>query len=285
MERTIVITGGTSGIGLALARHHSERGDHVVAVGSSQTGGRRLRAQAPRARFVQADLSSVARTTELTERLTADHPTIDALVMAAFRYNPARVLTSEGFEHTFALYVLNRWLMASGLRPSLDRAAAPVIVNLCGVGQGGRIHWDDLQLERRYRALDATRQGARAAELLGAGYRSERIRYVLHNPVFVDTGLHEPFRQPVRGLVRVAAALFAQPVGRAVPPITAHIDRPPAAPLTAWRKARPLTLAIDAQEAARLDDRLRTLTSPILTPPTLTPPTLTPPTLTPPTPA
>ncbi|MFI6478791.1 SDR family NAD(P)-dependent oxidoreductase [Nonomuraea sp. NPDC050663] len=262
MARTIVITGGTSGIGLALARHHSERGDHVVAVGSTEASGRRLRAQAPRARFVQADLSSVARTRELTQQLAAEHPAIDALVLAAFRYNPARVLTAEGFEHTFALYVLNRWLMASGLRDALDKANAPVIVNLCGVGQGGRIHWDDLQLERRYRALDATRQGAKAAELLGAGYRSERIRYVLHNPVFVDTTLHEPFRQPVRGLVRVAAALFAQPVGRAVPPIVSHLDRPPAAPLTAWRKGRPITLAIDAREATRLDERLHALTSP-----------------------
>ncbi|MEV0380216.1 SDR family NAD(P)-dependent oxidoreductase [Nonomuraea sp. NPDC050643] len=260
MSRTIVITGGTSGIGLALARHHTARGDLVIAVGSGEAGGRRLRDQVPKARFVQADLSSVAGTHELTDRLRADHPVIDALVLAAFRYNPARVETPEGLEHTFALYVVNRWLMAEGLRDSLERAPAPVIVNLCGAGarRPGRIRWDDLQLTAGYGAIAATMQGARAGELLGTAYTAERTRYVLYNPVFVATGgLHQPFRQPLRGIVRVLSAAFAQPVARAVPPIAALVDRPPAERLTAYRKGRPVVLSVDREEALRLEEIVR----------------------------
>ncbi|TKK91690.1 SDR family NAD(P)-dependent oxidoreductase [Herbidospora galbida] len=255
MTRTIVITGGTHGIGRALARHHAERGDQVVAVGS----GSRPHEDAPNIRFVRSDLSSLRQTHDLVARLAAEHPVIDALILGAFRFNPVRVETEEGFEHTFALYVLNRHLMAEGLRGPLQRAAAPVIVNLCGAGRGGRIHWDDLQLKNGYRPLTATLQGARAAELLGAAYASEHVRYVLYNPVFVATGLHEPFRQPLRGLVRAASALFAQPVARAIPPIAALVDRPPAEPLTTWRRGRRLDHAVDAHEARRFAETVRAL--------------------------
>ncbi|MEV4223394.1 SDR family NAD(P)-dependent oxidoreductase [Nonomuraea sp. NPDC049725] len=263
MSRTIVITGGTSGIGLALARHHAGRGDRVVAVGSSEEGGRRLRQEAPGARFVRCDLSSVSRTRDLVARLAAEHPVIDALVLAAFRFNPARVETEEGFEHTFALYVINRWLMAEGLRDPLEQAPRPVIVNLCGAGQGGRIHWDDLQLRNGYRGFTATMQGARASELLGASYGSAGIRYVLYNPVFVATSLHTPFQQPLRALVRAGSAVFAQSVSKAMPPIAALVEQPPAAPLTAWKKGRPVAITVDPAEARRFEQAVRALGGPV----------------------
>jgi NAD(P)-dependent dehydrogenase (short-subunit alcohol dehydrogenase family) len=262
-----------------LARHYVERGDHVVAVGSSEEGGRRLREEVPGVRFIRADLSSLRQSSDLVERLSTEYPVVDALVLAAFRFNPTRVETKEGFEHTFALYVLNRWLLAEGLRGPLEKAAAPVIINLCGAGQGGAgkgdagqggtgkgglIRWDDLQFKDRYRAVAATMQGARASELLGAAYASERTKYVLYNPVFVATGLHEPFGQPLRSLVRVASAVFAQPVAKAVRPIAALIDQPPAEPLTAWKKGKLIDLAVDLNEVRRFEETIRAMAQSVL---------------------
>ena len=261
MRRTIVITGGTSGIGKALARHHAERGDLVIAVGSGEAGGRRLREEVPAVRFIQADLSSIRQTRDLIRKLRDEYPVIDALVLGAFRYNLTRIETEEGFEHTFALYVINRWLMAEGLRESLEKSRTPVIVNLCGVGgiRAGEIHWDDPQLTEGYRPFKATMQGARAVELLGTAYAGERTSYVLYNPLLVATSLFEPFRQPMRGIVRVLSALFAQPAARAVPPIAALIDRPPAGPLTAYRKGRPVELTTDRDLAVRFEKTLHTM--------------------------
>lgn len=273
MTRTIVITGGTNGIGRALARRYVERGDQVVAVGSSEEGGRRLREEVPGVDFIRADLSSLRQSSDLVERLRVEYPVVDALVLAAFRFNPTRVETEEGFEHTFALYVLNRWLLAEGLRGPLEKAAAPVIINLCGAGQGGAksgigkggagkgglIRWDDLQFKDKYRAVAATMQGARASELLGAAYAAERTKYVLYNPVFVATGLHEPFSQPLRSLVRMASAVFAQPVAKAAPPIAALIDHPPTEPLTAWKKGKLIELAVDLKEVRRFEEIIRAM--------------------------
>jgi NAD(P)-dependent dehydrogenase (short-subunit alcohol dehydrogenase family) len=214
----------------------------------------------PGARFVRADLSSLRQTHDLVADLSSQHPVIDALVLGAFRFNPSRVQTPEGLEHTFALYVLSRRILADGLLGSLAAAPAPVIVNLCGVGgiRAGRIQWDNLQLTRGYRGFTATMQATRGNELLGASFAQRHgptgVRYVLHNPLFVATGLHKPFKQPLRAIVGVTSAIFAQPVAKAVQPIAERIDRPPDRPLSAFRRATPIDLTVDPAAAQRFDE-------------------------------
>ncbi|MFI5911918.1 SDR family NAD(P)-dependent oxidoreductase [Dactylosporangium sp. NPDC051541] len=273
--RTVVITGGTQGIGRGLALDRLSRGDRVIAVGSSRAKGEALLAEAARlgaadrCSFEPVDLSSPAATIELADRLSTRHPSIDAVVLGAFRYRTGRRETAEGIEQTFSLYVLSRFLLAEHLRTALERAPHPVIVNLCGTGtKAGHLHWDDLQLRRRYRPRTATMQGARANDLLGVAFTDRHpdspVRYVLHNPVFVDTNLAEPFRPPIRTVVSVLARLFAAPVARAIVPIAAHIDAPPAAALSAFRAHRPVDVtgpAFDPAAARRLARTLQDLSA------------------------
>ncbi|WFF03745.1 SDR family NAD(P)-dependent oxidoreductase [Micromonospora sp. WMMD964] len=271
--RTLVITGGTQGIGKALALHYLGRGERVIAVGANQIRGETLLAEADRlsagdrCSFLPADLSSPTMTIRLAERLRTRYPSIDALVLGAFRYQTRRQETTEGIERTFALYVLSRFLLAEELRTALEQAPQPVIVNLCGTGgKAGRLHWDDLQFRRRYRPFAATMQGARANDLLGVAFTDEHpdspIRYVLHNPLFVNTGLAEPFRQPARTAVGIMAKLFATPVDKAIRPIADRIDTPPDSALSAFRVRRAIHVAgpaFDLNAARRLTSTLRNL--------------------------
>ncbi|WP_326558999.1 SDR family NAD(P)-dependent oxidoreductase [Micromonospora sp. NBC_01796] len=265
--KTVLVSGGTRGIGRGLVLSLLGSGDRVMAVGSGAANGAALvdeatrLGMADRLSFIRADLSSVARTVTLIDELVATEPELDALVLGAFRYNPRRIITAEGFEHTFALYVLNRFLLARGLLPALERAADPVIVSLCGTGgiPVGRIHWDDLQLSRRYSGLRATMQAARANDLLGVGFTGRhpdtRVRYVLYNPLFVDTALADPFTQPTRALVKGLSRLFAAPVAQALPPILGLLATPPDEPLSAYRRGRRVRLSGSAfapDTAARL---------------------------------
>src|SRR5689334_6809491 len=173
--RTVVITGGTRGIGGALADRLRQAGDRVVAIGSAD-----------------ADLTSVRQTAALADRLPER---VDALVLAAGRFGRRRVVTPEGFEQTFAIGVLSRYLLAERLRPALERASRPVVLNLSGTGgiRAGEVHWDHLQLTSGYSLLAATMQAARANDLLGAGFAARHpdspVRYVLYNPLFVNSGL------------------------------------------------------------------------------------------------
>ncbi|MBM2616263.1 hypothetical protein JIG36_11915 [Actinoplanes sp. LDG1-06] len=240
--RTVVITGGTRGIGGALAARLRRRGDRVVALGSAD-----------------ADLSSPRQTVELAERLPGR---IDVLVLAAGRFDQRRVVTADGLEQSFAISVLSRHLLVERLVP---RMRGGTVLSLCGVGglPFGRLNWDDLQLERRYSLTRATMQGARALDLLGAGFADRHpdrdVRYVLWNPLLVDSGMHRYLRQPWRTVVGRTAALLGEKPGAAAERLERLLDRPLPAGLTAFRRGRPVPVdgpGFDPGSARRLAERL-----------------------------
>ncbi|MFL1429778.1 MULTISPECIES: SDR family NAD(P)-dependent oxidoreductase [unclassified Nocardiopsis] len=267
--RTIVITGGSDGMGRALALERASRGDHVVAVGSTRARGDRLLAEAAgaglggRVEFVAADLSTVAGNRAVIDHVGARHTAgIDALVLGANRPFPERTETVDGFESTFALYYLSRYLLGHGLVPALARRPGSVIVNVAGVGMtGGGIHWDDLQLRRRYGTVAAQLQAGRANDLLGVAMAErygERVPYVLFHPGFTRSGraAAERLRPAARFAIRALALVAAQPVARAIAPIHGFIESPPGVPLTAASRGRSLPLGLktlDPVAARQLD--------------------------------
>lgn len=270
--RVIVISGGTDGMGRALALARAERGDQVVALGSNPAKGRQLIAEADRldaydrVRFLQADLSSIEAARRAVREITARHQVVDALCLFANRQFPERATTPEGLERTFALYYLSRYLLGHELSPLLRRSPAPVIVNVAGVGiTKGAVHWDDLQLERKYSMITAQLQAGRANDLLGVAYASQAdnpVRYVLYHPGFTKSGDLDPLPGPARLLIRAAAKFTARPVERSIAPVHAFIDSPPSAPLTAIDRdlTLPLTLkTLDPSDAVRLAEATKAL--------------------------
>jgi NAD(P)-dependent dehydrogenase (short-subunit alcohol dehydrogenase family) len=254
--RVTVVAGGTDGMGRALVHARLERGDEVVAIGSNAGKGRTLPGDA---HFLRTDLSSVAATREVIATIRQRWPAVDALALFANRQAPRRTLTAEGLEQTFALYYLSRYLLSHGLREQLDRSPTPVIINVAGVGvTKGAIHWADPQLAARYRMIDAQLQAGRANDLLGVDFAANagsRARYVLYHPGFTRSGDLSPLPAPLRGAIRVAARFAARPIAGSVRPVVEWIDTPPAAPLTAVDRGRPVPLdtrTLDPADARRL---------------------------------
>lgn len=281
-SRTIVVSGGTDGMGRALALARAERGDQVIALGSNSAKGRRLTAEADRigaaerVRFIQADLSSVSETRRAIREIAERHQTVDALCLFANRQSPSRTVTPDGLERTFALYYLSRHLLGHELAPLLRRSPAPVIVNVAGVGiTKGAVHWDDLQLERKYSMIAAQLQAGRANDLLGVAHAArpdDPVRYVLYHPGFTDSGDLSPLPAAARVLIRVAAKAAARPVERSVAPVHEFIDTPPAAPLTAIDRGRPLPLTLktlDPESAERLAEATRAILETLPSAPTV----------------
>jgi len=259
--KTVIISGGTDGMGRATALERLARGDHVTVIGSSEAKGRALLDQAasPNLRFIRADLSSTAEVERVVARIAEEHDRVDALALFANRISARRTETPEGLEFTFALYYLSRYLLSHRLIPLLDAAPDPVIINVAGVGTtAGRIHWEDPQLTRGYGQVRAQLQAGRANDLLGVAFAAEsgsRARYVLYHPGFTRSGVDGHPNPLVRGSLRLLARLFARPVADAIRPIVAWIDRPPADPLTAVDRGRPVDLSLrtlDPAEATRL---------------------------------
>ncbi|SFB29067.1 NAD(P)-dependent dehydrogenase, short-chain alcohol dehydrogenase family [Amycolatopsis marina] len=263
--KTVVISGATDGMGRATALERLARGDTVIAIGSNETKGRSLVADAARTgfgdrlRFVRADLSSVAENQRVVTEISRDHPAVDALVLFANRQSPRRQETTEGLEHTFALYYLSRYLLSRGLGPVLDASPDPVIVSVAGVGNtAGSVNWDDLQLTRRYSTLRAQLQAGRANDLLGVAFAEHgvsRARFVLYHPGFTRSGDLSPLNPLVRVLIRILGTVAARPVTGAVRPVHGFVDSPPREPLTAIDRGKPVDPSLktlDRHDARRL---------------------------------
>lgn len=255
----VVVSGGTNGMGRAFALARAERGDRVLVLGRDRERGAAL--AGGKISFHRVDLSSVAENDRIVGELLAEHPVIDAVALFANRVEPRRVVTADGLERTFALYYLSRYLLSFGLRPALDRAEHPVIVNVAGVGtRKGRVHWDDPSLAGNYSTVTAQLQAGRANDLLGVGFAERsgsRARYVLYHPGFTKSGDHSPLPPVLRGLLRLIAAVAAQPITKAIAPMHGFLDEPPTEPLTAIDRDQRLPLnlpTLDPHDAGRLMD-------------------------------
>ncbi|MFC4012294.1 SDR family NAD(P)-dependent oxidoreductase [Nonomuraea purpurea] len=245
--KTLVITGGTDGMGRALARTYLDRGDTVVIVGRD---GRK----APHgAAFIAADLSLISENRRVIKEINAAYPAVDALVLCARYFRTHRFVTAEGLEGTFALDYLSRFLFSYGL------AEPGLIVNVSGPGQpDGRVHWDDLMLERRYDGMTAQFQAGKANDLLGVAFaaRRSRTRYVLLHPGSVSTSVAGEYDAAT--LAHVAALKrYGRPVEEGIKPIVARIDDPPSDPLSAFVLEQRISLdhpSFDPPAAARLHE-------------------------------
>ncbi|CAD7842125.1 MAG: hypothetical protein [Olavius algarvensis Delta 4 endosymbiont] len=150
-DRTMVLTGGTSGIGRATAHALYKRGARLVVVGRS---GDKL--EALRAEFRQtpggsveterADLSLTTEVRDLAQRLKVQHPRIDVLINNAGALFNQRVETREGFEMTLATDLLSPYLLTRLLLPALGASKGGRVIQVASGGmytQGIRV--DNLQ--------------------------------------------------------------------------------------------------------------------------------------------
>ncbi|WP_261557800.1 SDR family NAD(P)-dependent oxidoreductase [Frankia tisae] len=264
--RMMVVTGGTDGIGRALADVHLRRGDAVLVVGQSAEKGERFLDVArelgagDRAHFVRADLSLVSENIRLLEEISGVFPTVDVLVLGARYHRSVRTETAEGLESNFALFYVSRFLLSHGLAPSLEHAELPIVLNIAGPGGTGPIQWNDLQLRRHYVGTGALGHGGRLNDLLGAGFAEVHpdspIRYILFNPGVVSTSFSGEYDRATAAAVaglKVSGKTVAQSIGQILP----CLDRPPAERLSAFVEGRRIdvdTPLFDRGEAARLHE-------------------------------
>lgn len=138
-RRTALVTGGTDGIGRAVAHRLAEAGHRVLVVGRDPARGAQVVEELQAAhldhRFLPADLSSMAQTAALVERIRSLADRVDAVVCCAGLFAVRPRWTAEGLEYSFALDYLSRFLLVRSLLPDLGRSPSGRVVLVANAGR------------------------------------------------------------------------------------------------------------------------------------------------------
>ena len=156
--RTAVITGANTGIGYEAARVLAARGARVVLACRDDAKARKAAARitglVPGAAVgtVQLDLASLTSVRAAAAQLRAGHAGIDLLINNAGVMMPPYGRTADGFELQLGVNHLGHFALTGLLLPSLVQVPGSRIVTVSSNNhRSGRIAFDDLQSERRYR--------------------------------------------------------------------------------------------------------------------------------------
>jgi retinol dehydrogenase 14 len=162
--RTVLVTGGSAGIGRATALGLAALGAHVAITGRDtdriEGAADEIRAAAGgQVDMFVADLSSQADVRRLADEVLQRLARIDVLVNNVGGYWNTRHVTADGLERTFALNHLAPFLLTNLLLDRLKQSAPARVVTVSSRAHvEGRIDFDDLQGERSYSGARAYNQ-------------------------------------------------------------------------------------------------------------------------------
>jgi retinol dehydrogenase 12 len=148
-QRTVVVTGATSGVGEAIATQLGERGARVFLGARTSESGQaavdRILSRVPDAdlQVLAGDLSLMRDVRSLAYEMMDKVPRLDGLILNAAEARAELVLTAEGIETNFATNHLAGFLLTHLLLPTL-RSAAPARVIVVSSSVHSRVKMVDL---------------------------------------------------------------------------------------------------------------------------------------------
>jgi NAD(P)-dependent dehydrogenase (short-subunit alcohol dehydrogenase family) len=191
---TVLVTGGTNGIGKATAAGLAALGARVGITGRDPARTAAVAAEIPGSiDSFAADMSSQSEVRRLAREVLDTYPRLDVLVNNVGGFWGSRHVTADGLERTFAVNHLAPFLLTDLLLDRLKASAPARIVTVSSAAHTtGKINFDDLQAEGRYSGSPAYNQ-SKLANVLFTYELSRRLAgsgvtaTVLH-PGVVRTG-------------------------------------------------------------------------------------------------
>ena len=194
-----VITGATSGIGLAAAKQLAELGVKLTLIvrdkNKAQQIVRELMEQTGNTRIdiELADMSLMKDVHALANRLLKAGKPVDMLINnAGALFNP-RKQTIEGLEHSFALLLLGPYILTERLHPLLVKSKSARVVNVLSGGMySQKIQVNDLQSQHGKYSGSATYARAKRGlmiltEVWAKRWQIDNISVNAMHPGWVDT--------------------------------------------------------------------------------------------------
>ncbi|ETK34341.1 oxidoreductase [Microbispora sp. ATCC PTA-5024] len=199
--RTVVVTGGYSGLGLAVTRSLARAGALVVVPARRPDAARRALAgvkgvdvDVDELDLADLDLADLDSVRMFAERFRRGHDTLDILIANAGVMACPETRVGPGWEAQFATNHLGHYALTNLLWPALTSAGrARVVAVASGYNPGWSIRWDDVRFERGYDKWAAYAQSklanilfARHLDIVG---RAHGVHAFSVNPGWILTSL------------------------------------------------------------------------------------------------
>lgn len=161
--KTVLITGGNTGIGLATAKALGALGAEIIITSRDHSKGAAAKAEIEQTigrsiRLERLDLASFASIRAFASRILETTPRLDVLINNAGLILDKRVTTEEGFEATFGINHIGHFLLTDLLLERLRESTPARIVVLASDAHyraKSGLDFDDLMSERgSFRGFD-----------------------------------------------------------------------------------------------------------------------------------
>lgn len=218
--RVVVLTGPTSGLGLAAARQLAGMGASLVLLGRDRARTEAVRESLPRGAeaaphtVVVADMSDLAAVRHAGQQIAGQRPVIDVLVHNAGALSARRTVTAQGVETTVAAQVVGPFLLTSLLLDQLRNAAPGRVLTMSSGGMyASGLSVQALQMrESEYRGAEQYARAKRAQVTLNQMWAQRwgegSVRFHAVHPGWADTpGVRSSlptFRRVTQPLLRSA---------------------------------------------------------------------------------
>ncbi len=184
--QTVVVTGATGGLGLAVSRRLGAMGARVIMVGRSEEKLHEAKASVGGTPSIEvADLSLLDEVRELGRRILETEPRIDSLVNNVGVLLPQREVTGEGLEKTMATNLAGQFLLTNLLIPRLLESPPARVISVSSGGMySERIRPADLQFTNREYSGTAAYAHSKRGQVIVTEMWTERFpdqRIVFHS--------------------------------------------------------------------------------------------------------
>ena len=133
--KKIFISGGSRGIGLAIARRFHQEGYEVIICARGEEGLKKAADELPGLKTYVCDLSNKQSVKDLVAEVRAKHGTLDILVNNGGVFLPGQLHNEEDavFENLIATNLFSAYYLTKGLLPDMIEAGKGTVVNMCSI--------------------------------------------------------------------------------------------------------------------------------------------------------